>query len=85
MATQNQARRYPLTTLEKVRKRLALLIREYKFEEDETLTTERFRALIYAFSTLIGALKSEKEIRDFEARLVAIEEKLSGQKQIDPA
>ncbi len=53
-------------------KKLAKYIREY---ENNQISTEKFRALVYGISNYIGVQKTTKEIEDFEQRLKNLEAK----------
>jgi hypothetical protein len=62
-----------LTTAEKARKRLIKIIHEY--HRGDLKDSTKFRALVYAFSTLLQFYSFERD-GDIEKRLVALEKRL---------
>jgi len=64
-----------LNTHDKARKALARLIREFRRAEKNERDVAGFRALVYAFSTLLQFFSFEKNL-EVEQRLEKIEQKL---------
>jgi hypothetical protein len=59
-----------IKTMNEAVRKLARYIREF---ENDKISTEKFRALVYGISNYINNSKTAKEIEDFEQRLQALE------------
>ena len=61
-----------LNSVGNIRKSMARVIRRYN---QNGLPDYRYRALIWGLQCLIGAVRTEKDIEEFAARLDALEER----------
>lgn len=69
----------PLKTHDAARRQLSALIRDFKRQEGQERDIGGFRALVFAFGTLLQYFKHEADL-EIEQRIEAIEQRLDEQK-----